>query len=172
MIFSVVVFAILRVVSLKDVEASENPLFDRIPTVTWTQTALAYSIATATIPSLVGFILALNSGFGTFSADLVREQTMQDSRSKSVSGDRMELRSMNRSQKSRQMSDVRVRGQHLCRHGEGADRACLQGRVDTSNYKWAINSRQQAEERSIASDDSQNMIIRKTVEFTTSAEKR
>lgn len=32
------------------------------------------------------------------------------------------------------------------------------------NYQWAINSRK-AEERSIASDDSRNLIIKKTVEF-------
>lgn len=43
--------------------------------------------------------------------------------------------------------------------------------MDAANYQWTINSRR-AEERSIASDDSRNMIIRKTVEFSSEAEDR
>lgn len=158
-------FAILRLTSLRDVRASENPLFARVPTVAWTQTALAYSMATATIPCLMAFMIKLNTGFGAMNPETVIEQTHQDSRSRS--GAHIELRSVQPSQKSQNGPDVRDSTPRDSR--DGADLQGTQGRMDAVNYQWAINSRK-AEERSIASDDSRNMIIRKTVEFSSETE--
>ena len=100
-------FAILRLNSLRDVAASNNPLFARVPTVVWTQTALAYSMATATIPCLMAFMIKMQTNFGVMNPDAVIEQSRQDSKSRS--GVQYELRSIQPSQKSQNANEVRTR---------------------------------------------------------------
>ena len=153
--------------SLRDVHNSENPLFARVPTVAWTQTALAYSLATATIPCLMAFMIKMQTGFGAINPNAVLEQSRQDSHSHS--GAPFELRSVKRSQKSQNADEVRIAHTRDFRFETELTPSTQAARLDAANYQWAINSRK-AEERSIASDDSKNMIIRKTVEFRSETE--
>jgi len=69
--------------------------------VVWTQTELAYSLAAATIPILMPFLMGLNTGLGAFDRDNMMIQTQQDSSRDMRSRSEYGLHSMKRSHVSR-----------------------------------------------------------------------
>jgi hypothetical protein len=76
----IIIIAIYRLLSLRDFRSSTDPFLDRILPIAWTQGEQAYSFATAIIPSLMPFLMKLNTGLGALSReDFVKETTRQES---------------------------------------------------------------------------------------------
>ncbi|KAK0781638.1 hypothetical protein LTR75_014648 [Friedmanniomyces endolithicus] len=143
----VIIFAAFRLHQLSNFRTSTNPLFDRVLIVVWTQTELAYSLAAATIPILMPFLMGLNTGLGAFDRDNMMIQTQQDSSRDMRSRSEYGLHSMKRS--------------HVSRHSQVE----TQIRGDNVMYKSSVVS-PQADQRSVGSDDSTRVIIRKTVDVS------
>ena len=77
---SIIIIAIYRLLSLRDFRSSTDPFLDRVLPIAWTQGEQAYSFATAIIPSLMPFLMKLNTGLGALSReDFVKETTRQES---------------------------------------------------------------------------------------------
>ena len=47
--------------------------------VAWTQAELAYSLATATLPCMMPFMMKFNTGMGTMAPETIIKQSQQDS---------------------------------------------------------------------------------------------
>ena len=76
----IVIVAIYRLLSLRDLRSSSDPFFDRVLPIAWTQGEQAYSFATAAIPSLMPFLMKLNTGLGALSREgFVMETTRHES---------------------------------------------------------------------------------------------
>lgn len=76
----IIIIAVYRLLSLRDFRSSTDPLLDRILPTAWTQGEQAYGFATAVIPSLMPFLMRLNTGLGALSSDdFVKETTRQES---------------------------------------------------------------------------------------------
>ena len=76
----IIIIAIYRLLSLRDFRSSPDPFLDRVLPIAWTQGEQAYSFATAIIPSLMPFLMKLNTGLGALSReDFVKETTRQES---------------------------------------------------------------------------------------------
>lgn len=76
----VIVIAIYRLLCLRDLRSSDDPLLDRVLLVAWTQGEMVYSLATAIIPSLMPLLAKMDTGLGALSRDVfVRDTTQQDS---------------------------------------------------------------------------------------------
>lgn len=72
--------AIYRLLALRDFSSTSNPLLDRVVLVAWTQGEQAYSLVTATIPSLMPFLAKMNTGLGALSRDdFITHTTNQES---------------------------------------------------------------------------------------------
>ncbi|TKA63261.1 hypothetical protein B0A55_09620 [Friedmanniomyces simplex] len=141
----VIIFAAFRLHELSNFRTSTSPLFDGVLIVVWTQTELAYSLAAATIPILMPFLIGLNTGLGAFDRDNMIIQTQQDSSLNQRSG--YGMHSMKRSHVSRvSQVETQIRG-------------------DNVMYKSSVVS-PQADQRSVGSDDSTRVIIRKTVDVS------
>ena len=77
---SIIIIVIYRLLSLRDFRSSTDPFLDRVLPIAWTQGEQAYSFATAIIPSLMPFLMKLNTGLGALSReDFVKETTRQES---------------------------------------------------------------------------------------------
>lgn len=76
----IIVIAIYRLLAFRDFSSTSNPLFDRVVLVAWTQGEQAYSLVTATIPSLTPFLAKMNTGLGALSRDdFITHTTNQES---------------------------------------------------------------------------------------------
>ena len=76
----IIIIAIYRLLSLRDFRSSPDPFLDRVLPIAWTRGEQAYSFATAIIPSLMPFLMKLNTGRGAISReDFVKETTRQES---------------------------------------------------------------------------------------------
>lgn len=90
-----------RLLCLRELRSSADPLLDRVQLVAWTQGEMVYSLVTAIIPSLMPFLANMNTGLGVLSRDVfVRETTQQDS-----SGT-FELQSLKQSQGNSRVSNI------------------------------------------------------------------
>jgi len=76
----IIIIAVYRLLSLRDLRSSSDPFFDRVLPIAWTQGEQAYGFATAVIPSLMPFLMKLNTGLGALSReDFVMETTRHES---------------------------------------------------------------------------------------------
>ena len=132
----IIVIAIYRLLSLRDFRASTDPFLDRIVIVAWTQGEMTYSIVTAILPTLMPFLIKLNTGLGAFSRDdFIKQTTHQES------GGSYVMQSLRSPQSGSRM------------------------RSDNVNFQSMVVS-QKEPRRSISSDDSQRVMVRKSVDVT------
>jgi hypothetical protein len=76
----IIIIAVYRLLSLRDLRSSSDPFFDRVLPIAWTQGEQAYGFATVVIPSLMPFLMKLNTGLGALSReDFVMETTRHES---------------------------------------------------------------------------------------------
>ncbi|KAK3114964.1 hypothetical protein LTR53_006143 [Teratosphaeriaceae sp. CCFEE 6253] len=146
----VILFAALRLLALAHFRHAPEPLFARVVPVAWTQAELAYSLAAATLPTLIPFLAELNTGLGAFDArgDLVRQTQQESSSASRHVGASYGLQSLK------------------TKRGSMAQRHDAQGgqiRGDIVGFESSVVS-PQADQRSVGSDDSTRVIIRKTVD--------
>ncbi|KAK0281832.1 hypothetical protein LTR54_000506 [Friedmanniomyces endolithicus] len=144
----VVVFVAYRLLSLENLRTSSNPPFDQVEIVAWTQAELAFSLITATLSCLLAFMGQLNSGWGTMNSQAVMAQSQNQSQK--TGGGSYELRSF--------------------LSGNGKDLRSHKSMLTSEpSHKWTISAPQEGR-RSLGSDDSTGMIIRRTVEFSSTTE--
>ncbi|KAK5709918.1 hypothetical protein LTR17_019366 [Elasticomyces elasticus] len=141
----VIIFAAMRLRQLSMFRNSTDPLFDSVPVIVWTQTELAYSLAAATIPILMPFLIGLNTGMGMYIGENTIMRTQNDSSMNKGSGYGMHS----------------IKRTHASRNSQSGD----QIRGDNVMYKSSVIS-PQADQRSVGSDDSTRVIIRKTVDVS------
>ncbi|KAK3112584.1 hypothetical protein LTR53_010978 [Teratosphaeriaceae sp. CCFEE 6253] len=146
----VILFAAFRLLALAHFRHSPEPLFARVVPAAWTQAELAYSLAAATLPTLIPFLAELNTGLGALDArgDLVR-QTQQASSSSRHAGGGYGLHSLKTKRGSMSQRHDDVQGGQI--------------RGDVVGFESSVVS-PQADQRSVGSDDSTRVIIRKTVD--------
>ncbi|KAK6436558.1 hypothetical protein LTR95_007250 [Oleoguttula sp. CCFEE 5521] len=146
--------AAFRLRSLHDVQLSTDPNFDSIGSIVFTQAELACSLVTATVSCLLAFVRGWNTGFGALNPDTVQAQSRQDSIKAGGSHELSAIHHRN------------TRRSHIS--------VSLSAVAEESTHKWSINTSRgkPAEKRSIASDDSTGMMIRKTTETRIHTEAR
>lgn len=138
----IIVIAIYRLLSLRDFRASTDPFLDRIVIVAWTQGEMTYSIVTAILPTLMPFLIKLNTGLGAFSRDdFIKQTTHQES------GGSYVMQSLRSPQSGSRM------------------------RSDNVNFQSMVVSGKEPR-RSISSDDSQRVMVRKSVDVSYSVDDR
>ncbi|KAK0265704.1 hypothetical protein LTR91_016409 [Friedmanniomyces endolithicus] len=153
----VVVFVAYRLLSLGNLRNSSNPPFDQVEIIAWTQAELAFSLITATLPCLLAFMGQLNSGWGTMNSQAVMAQSQNQSQE--TGGGSYELRSF-----------LSGNGKDLRSHKSIRDHSDHQVMLTSEpSHKWTISAPQEGR-RSLGSDDSTGMIIRRTVEFSSTTE--
>ncbi|OQO01893.1 hypothetical protein B0A48_12366 [Cryoendolithus antarcticus] len=134
-----IVLAAYRLMSIKRMETSTEPNVSRTATIAWTEAALAYGLVTATLPSLVPFLTGLNTGLGSFPLDNI----VQTSHGGSSGG---------------AFAMGYLKHEHSGVH---------QGdRMRPENLTYKSSAVGKADQRSIESDDSQRVIIRRTVDVS------
>lgn len=101
---SVIVLTILRLLALRNMLSTSDPPLARVVVVYWTQTELAYSLVTATLPCLLPVLMQLNTGMGALGADTVIKQTQKDSQN--YTGGSYILQSAKRSDHSNSGNEV------------------------------------------------------------------
>ncbi|KAK0258167.1 hypothetical protein LTR91_020306 [Friedmanniomyces endolithicus] len=144
----IVVFVAYRLASLRDLHTSSNPPFAQVEIIAWTQAELAFSLITATLPCLLAFMGQLNSGWGTMNSQAVIAQSQNHSQK--TGGGGYEMRSF--------------------LSGNGKDLRSHKSMLTSEpSHKWTISAPQEGR-RSLGSDDSTGMIIRRTVEFSSTTE--
>ncbi|KAM0719085.1 hypothetical protein Q7P37_004990 [Cladosporium fusiforme] len=132
----VIIIAIYRLLCLHGFRSSDDPLLDRVLLVAWTQAEMVYSLMTAIIPSLMPFLAKMDTGLGALSRDVFVRDTTQQD-----SSGIFELQSIKRSQGNSRM------------------------RSDNVGFQSTITG-QKAKRRSFSSDDSQKVMVKKTVEVS------
>ncbi|KAK4561149.1 hypothetical protein LTR86_005104 [Recurvomyces mirabilis] len=143
----VIVFAAYRLSALSSLVNSQDRNLDRVDAVIWTQIELSWSLVMATIPCLMPFMMKLNTNLGAFSPDTILAQTQQDSQQYANGSYAMQ---------SRKSSHVKSKDDSE-RH--------MKIRPDGAVNKSSIVS-PRADERSLSSDDSTGLIIKRTVEVS------
>jgi hypothetical protein len=132
----IIVIAIYRLLSLRDFRATTEPFLDRIVIIAWTQGEMTYSLVTAVLPTLMPFLIKMNTGLGAFSRDdFIKQTTHQES------GGSYVMQSL--------------------RSPQGGSRM----RSDNVDFQSMVVS-QKEPRRSISSDDSQRVMVRKSVDVT------
>ena len=138
----IIVIAIYRLLALRDFRTSTNPFLDRVVIVAWTQGEMTYSIVTAILPTLMPFLIKMNTGLGAFSRDdFIKQTTHQES------GGSYVMQSLRSPQSGSRM------------------------RSDNVNFQSMVVS-QKEPRRSISSDDSQRVMVRKSVDVTYTVDDR
>ena len=138
----IIVIAIYRLLSLRDFRASTDPFLDRIVIVAWTQGEMTYSIVTAILPTLMPFLIKLNTGLGAFSRDdFIKQTTHQES------GGSYVMQSLRSPQSGSRM------------------------RSDNVNFQSMVVSGKEPR-RSVSSDDSQRVMVTKSVDVSYSVDDR
>lgn len=150
----IIVIALYRLLSLRDLRLSTDPFLNRILPIAWTQGEQAYSFATAIIPSLMPFLMKLNTGLGALSReDFVKETTRQES-----SGNY----TMQTLKPSQRVSLVSV--QQTC-DIETTYSDTVQMRADSVNFQTSVVAKRDRR-RSMSSDDSKRIMVKKTVDIS------
>ncbi|KAK6390253.1 hypothetical protein LTR81_026934 [Elasticomyces elasticus] len=144
----ITIFVAYRLLSLSDFRSTSNPLFDRVQVVVWTQVELGFSLITASIPCLLALMGKLNSVWAAMNPESVIEQSQL--RSQKVTGGSYEL------------------GPYQPNHGT---RSHKDGLASEPSHQWAIIASKD-ERRSLASDDSNGYMIRRTIEVSSTTEPR
>lgn len=148
---SIIIIALYRLFSLRDFRSSKDPFLDRILPIAWTQGEQAYSFATAIIPSLMPFLMKLNTGLVALSReDFVKETTRQES-----SGN-YALQSLKLSQRASMVSV-----QQTC-DIQAIYPDSVQMRADSVNFQTSVVAKK-GQRRSMSSDDSKRIMVKKTV---------
>ncbi|KAL1586927.1 hypothetical protein WHR41_04179 [Cladosporium halotolerans] len=130
----VIVLAVYRLLYLRDIRFSSDPMLDRVRVTAWTQAEMVYSLVTAITPTLMPFLLKMNTGLGALSRDdFIKQTTNQES------GGSFAMQSLKRSASGSKM------------------------RNDNVNCQSVVSS-QKTERYSASSDDSQKVMVRKTVD--------
>ena len=166
----VIVFTIYRLIALRTLRDSADPLLDRVSVVIWTQAELTYSLVTATLPSLTPLLLTLNTGLGGFALTTVIKQSQQDSQN--YTGGSYEVRSTKRSNLSRSTDHVSAWVVHhaccLAITPPMTDFSLHQIRLGKAGHKSVIEGAR-ADRLRLASDDSARLIINKRVDIDISS---
>ncbi|KAK4900708.1 hypothetical protein LTR49_027425 [Elasticomyces elasticus] len=144
----ITIFVAYRLLSLSDFRSTSNPLFDRVQVVVWTQVELGFGLITASIPCLLALMGKLNSVWAAMNPESVIEQSQL--RSQKVTGGSYEL------------------GPYQPNHGT---RSHKDGLASEPSHQWAIIASKD-ERRSLASDDSNGYMIRRTIEVSSTTEPR
>jgi hypothetical protein len=122
---------------------------------------MTYSLVTAIIPTLMPFLVKMNTGLGAFSRDdFIKQTTHQES------GGSFVMQSLRSPQQSG--SKVSRKETLLYRRCFITDRR-LKMRADNVNFQSMVVS-QRDPRRSISSDDSQRVMVRKSVDVSYSNE--
>lgn len=177
--YSIIPIAIYRLLSLQSLRSTSNPFLDRITLTAWTQGEMVYSLVTAVIPTLMPFLVKMNTGLGAFSRDdFIQQTTVQESFS-GGGGNSYAMQSLKTSQGgSRVRSRDRNKMERYSKRGRRNPLAnhhslFLQMRPDHVHFQSMVVSQKDpkpTQRRSMSSDDSQKVMVRKSVDVTYSKE--
>lgn len=168
-LFRVIAWTILRMVHLRSALRSADPTFNDTLASIWMQVQLDHSIMACTVPCLKPFMVACNTGWGRVLAQPSKASTL---RSGSY-GLRSLQKNLGRKGTQNSQEDAKIEDQYQ-KDGYGDDddvTSRKQPRSHIKNESVAISNNRDpngADEtsQSVASNDSQQMIIRREVMWT------